>query len=340
MTSSSSNPASDSSVKFLPQGAIIQEFIVGGHNIVLGFSSANAYTYLNAPFFGETIGRVANRIRDGVIKDLNGSKVQLARNNGSNHLHGGSVGWGKRIFTGPQVMNRDGKETVQFTYVSPHGEEGYPGTVELRVWYSTSEQADGGVSKIVLDMEYEAELVGQECEETAINITNHSYFNLSNGATLEGTEVILGTDQHLPVDSGDIPTGTVEKYPGITANEPFVLGPEEPDVDHCFIMDTDAKNVPVDTRSRPLSRLIALSHSATGVHLEVHSTEPAFQFYTGRHIDVPASEHGPQRAARSGLCVEPSRYIDAVNRPEWRDMTILKRGEKYGSRTRYVAWKA
>lgn len=173
MTSSSSNPASDSSVKFLPQGAIIQEFIVGGHNIVLGFSSANAYTYLNAPFFGETIGRVANRIRDGLIKDLNGSKVQLARNNGPNHLHGGSVGWGKRIFTGPQVMNRDGKETVQFTYVSPHEEEGYPGTVELRVWYSTSEQADGGVSKIVLDMEYEAELVGQECEETAINVTNH-----------------------------------------------------------------------------------------------------------------------------------------------------------------------
>ena len=171
-------------------------------------------------------------------------------------------------------------------------------------------------------------------------ILRDSYFNLSNGATLEGTEVIVGTDQHLPVDDGDIPTGTVEKYPGITANEPFVLGPEEPDVDHCFIMDTDAKNVPVDTRSRPLSRLIALLHSATGVHLEVHSTEPAFQFYTGRHIDVPASEHGPQRAARSGLCVEPSRYIDAVNRPEWRDMTILKRGEKYGSRTRYVAWKA
>lgn len=167
-----------------------------------------------------------------------------------------------------------------------------------------------------------------------------SYFNLSGGSTIEGTEVVLGTDQHLPVDSGDIPLGGVEKYPDISANEPFVLGPKEPDVDHCFIMDTDARSVPVDTRSRPLSRLIALSHKDTGLHLEVHSTEPAFQFYTGRHINVPASEHGPQRAARSGLCVEPSRYIDAINRPEWRDMCILKQGEKYGSRTRYVAWKA
>lgn len=187
MTSSASNSASESSVRFLPQGAIIQEFIVGGHNIVLGFSSANAYTYLNAPFFGETIGRVANRVRDGLIKNLNGREVQLARNNGPNHLHGGSVGWGKRIFTGPQLMNRDGKETVQFTYVSPDGEEGYPGTVELRVWYSTSEQVEDGVTKIVLDMEYEAELIGDECEETAINVTNH---RLVGALTPQGNQLL------------------------------------------------------------------------------------------------------------------------------------------------------
>jgi len=179
MTSSASKSAGDSSIKFLPQGAIIQEFIVGGHNIVLGFSSANAYTYLNAPFFGETIGRVANRVKDGLIKNLDGREVQLARNDGPNHLHGGSIGWGKRIFTGPQLLNKDGKETVQFTYVSPHGEEGYPGTVELRVWYSTTEQVDDGITKIVLDMEYEAELVDKECEETAINITNHRSVGLA-----------------------------------------------------------------------------------------------------------------------------------------------------------------
>ena len=163
----------ETSVKFLPQGAIIQELIVDGHNLVLGFQNENAYTYLNAPFFGETIGRVANRVKDGAIQNLNGRSYQLAQNNDKNHLHGGSIGWGKRIFSGPTTMSRNGKETVQFTYVSPDGEEGYPGTVELRVWYSTSEENEDGVKKLVLDIEYEAELTGSECEETAINITNH-----------------------------------------------------------------------------------------------------------------------------------------------------------------------
>lgn len=113
------------------------------------------------------------RIKDGLIKSLNNREYQLARNNGKNSLHGGSVGWGKRIFSGPHLTQRNGKETVQFTYTSPDGEEGYPGTVELRVWYSTSKDNADGMQKIVLDMEYEVELIGKECEETAVNITNH-----------------------------------------------------------------------------------------------------------------------------------------------------------------------
>lgn len=113
------------------------------------------------------------RIKDGLIKSLNGRDYQLACNNGKNSLHGGSVGWGKRIFSGPRLTQRNGKETIQFTYISPDGEEGYPGTVELRVWYSITEHNADGVQKFVLDMEYEAELIGKECEETAINITNH-----------------------------------------------------------------------------------------------------------------------------------------------------------------------
>lgn len=103
-------------------------------------------------------------------------------------------------------------------------------------------------------------------------------------------------------------------------------------------MDTNP-DIPIDTRKGELKRLVSLS-SKDGVHLEVHSTEPAFQFYTGRHINVPASDHGPARAARSGLCVEPSRYIDAVNRPDWKPQVMLKQGQKYGSLTRYVAWRA
>src|SRR3954468_13112884 len=100
----SSNSGSPS-VKFLPQGAIIQELIIGGYNIVLGFSSPNAYTYLNSSFFGETIGRYANRIKDGVVNNVNGRTYQLAQNDGPNSLHGGSVGWGKRRFSGPHLTN-------------------------------------------------------------------------------------------------------------------------------------------------------------------------------------------------------------------------------------------
>ena len=156
---------------FLPNGALIQEFKVGGHNIVLGFRDAEPYA--TAPFFGETIGRVANRLAKGVIENLNGRTYQLDQNNGPNHLHGGAKGWGRKLFSGPDPMMRNGKESVQFTYVSPDGDEGYPGTIELRVWYSTSEEDDDGVSKVVLVAEYEVEFIGDECEETAVNVTNH-----------------------------------------------------------------------------------------------------------------------------------------------------------------------
>lgn len=120
-------------------------------------------------------------------------------------------------------------------------------------------------------------------------------------------EVNLATNNYLPVDDTDIPLGNINKWPDVDANIPFKLGAQEPDIDHCFVVDTDARQVSVDTRGRALSRLVTLSHPITGLHLEISSTEPAFQFYLGRHINVPASEHGPERAARSGLCVEPSR---------------------------------
>lgn len=165
---------SDSGFQFLPQGALIQEFKVAGQNIVLGFPRAEPYQ--DAPFFGETIGRVANRLKDATITNLNGRSYKLAANNGKNHLHGGVKGWGKRTFTGPVPMERHGHESVQFTYVSPDGEEGYPGTVQVRVWYTAFEEQDhqgGGPVKTVLVAEYEVELIGNECQETVVNVTNH-----------------------------------------------------------------------------------------------------------------------------------------------------------------------
>jgi aldose 1-epimerase len=158
---------------FLPLGAIIQEFKVGGKNIVQGFDTAEQYKKYNGPYFGETIGRIANRVSNAKINDLNGKSYALPVNNGPNSLHGGEQGWGKHEFEGPTTVERNGKETTFFKYLSKDGEEGYPGTVEVRVWYVQEKGQVDGVQQEVLNIEYEAELVGDEVDETAINMTNH-----------------------------------------------------------------------------------------------------------------------------------------------------------------------
>lgn len=160
---------------FLPQGGIIQEFRIGGQNIVLGFPSAATYKGKTSPFFGENIGRYANRISVAKINDLNGKSYDLVANNGPNTLHGGAEGWGKKTFEGPTPVNRDGRESVLFKYVSKDGEEGFPGTVELKLWYTPFVEKDDGKDKTTLDIEYEVELVGDEVEETAVSVTNHRY---------------------------------------------------------------------------------------------------------------------------------------------------------------------
>ncbi|KAK7707822.1 hypothetical protein SLS57_009205 [Botryosphaeria dothidea] len=337
-------PASESSVTFLPLGAIIQEFAVNGKNIVQNFATAEQYKQYNKPFFGETIGRVANRISGAKINSLNGQSYALAANNGPNSLHGGDGGWGKREFDGPTPLNKNGKEAVLFKYSSPDGEGGYPGAVELKVWYTAYNEDVNGSKHTVLETEYEAELVGDDSvQETLVGLTNHTYFNLSGAPTdrtIAGTEVTLSTDQHLPVDSTAIPTGSIEPYPGVTANKTFTLGEKEPVIDHCFILNKDAGAIPVDTRGLPLQKLAAFYQPESKIHLEVHSTEPAFQFYTGGFIDVPAVNGLPARGARSGFCVEPSRYVNAGNVEQWKGQVLLKRGAKYGSKIVYRAWEA
>jgi len=161
------------SFTFLPQGGIIQEFKIAGTNVVLGFPSAESYRTKHNPFFGENIGRVANRISGAKINSLNGKSYDLAVNNGPNTLHGGAVGWGKKDFEGPTPVNRNGKESVMFKYLSKDGEEGFPGTVEMRLWYMPSIEKVDGVEKTSLEIEYEVELVGDEVEETVIALTNH-----------------------------------------------------------------------------------------------------------------------------------------------------------------------
>lgn len=118
-----------------------------------------------------------------------------------------------------------------------------------------------------------------------------------------------------------------------------MLGAKEPRVDHCFIMNPDPESIPLDTRTEPLRKCCSFYHPNTRMHFECLSTEPAFQFYTGEYIDVPATEGESAKGPRSGFCVEASRYINAVNEPKWRGQVILKKGQKWGSKTVYRGWK-
>jgi aldose 1-epimerase len=127
-------------------------------------------------------------------------------------------------------------------------------------------------------------------------------------------------------------------YKGIESGKRFVLGAKEPIVDDCFVFDRPASTILIDSRNEPLKRLVTAYHPETGIHLEILSTEPAFQFYTGAYIDVPAVDGLPARGPRSGFCVEPSRYVNAPNVEEWKRQVLLRKGESYGSRIVYRAW--
>lgn len=177
--------ASQAPFQFLPLGAIIQTFLVGKTNIVQGFPKQSQYVSHNAPFFGETIGRVANRVGGAQINSLNNKSYSLALNNGPNSLHGGNVGWGKRVWQGPTpvgvrdipgVGKVDGGESVEFTLRSEDGDEGYPGAVDVSVVYTAGTQLEGGKEVRVLGIDYEVKMVedGSDVQETAVNVTNHS----------------------------------------------------------------------------------------------------------------------------------------------------------------------
>lgn len=175
--------------------------------------------------------------------------------------------------------------------------------------------------------------------EVYADITN-SYFILSDAPTIAGTEVTLITNKYQVVDDGGIPTGPIEEYPGVSPSKSFTLGEKEPDIDDCFIVNTDSSSIPIDTRNLSLQKVASFYHPETKIHLEIATTEPAFQFYTGKYIDVPAVGGLPARGPRSAFCVEPSRYVNAINVPEYKSQVALEKGEKYGAKIVYRGWEA
>lgn len=168
---------------------------------------------------------------------------------------------------------------------------------------------------------------------------SRSYFNLSGLATIEGHEIKLSTELHLPVDEHCIPNGAPIPYAEQKVTEIMVLGPDKPVFNHCFIEIPNPSSIPLDTRLGPLRRHLYAFHPTTELHLEVLSTEPSFQVYTGDYNDVPAVGGNPAQGRRSGFCCEPSRYVNSVNVPEWRNMTVLRKGQVYGSRLEFRAWE-
>ena len=375
MPSPSSIPSSssESSFKFLPYGALIQEFIVHGHNLVLSLPTEADYRANHGPFFGATIGRTTNRTRNAVIPNLNGRSYHLAANDPPNSLHGGTKGWHAQDFKGPQPINRNGTEGVEFTYTSSDGDEGYPGTVECHVYYTASKEPSSASSpeKTILDIEYEVHFLTNNnnsnttnskedtAEETVIGVTNHSYFTVAPPAApnTEKTTLTLGTHAHLELDSTGIPTGHIipshASCPAAEPGTPFTLGATAPSFDDCFVFPpratnntaddrpvTDAgKDIPLDTRPLSLRMAARMQHPDTKLALEVWTTEPGFQLYTGEGINVPVLGDGGGFGARSGVAIEPSRFVDAAGREEWIGQVKVKRGGVWGARSRYVCWK-
>lgn len=244
-------------------------------------------------------------------------------------------------------------QCLEFTLRDEHNSEGFPGTVLARVIYTTGTQVimvkEVPRTATVLEIEYTVELL-DGAEETVVNLTNHSYFNLNLGSettttpSIADTRLALFTNLHLPLDSTGIPFSGCQPthHAFIKPDIPFTLHAHEPVIDDCFITDPRPEDIPLDTRTRPLTLLTHASHPVSNIHLQIASTEPAFQLYTGDGINVPAvaanGECAPQRGPRSGFCVEPGRYVDAVNRPAWRGMVVLPRGKTWASRTVYRAW--
>lgn len=303
-------------------------------DIVLGFDSYEKYrsdAYLSAaPYFGALIGRYANRIDEGRFR-LNGKTYQLATNNGPNHLHGGDVGFDKRIWTGHPFVDEHGAG-VRYTYVSPTDEEEYPGRLTVTVTYRLTDANELVVS-------YEATTT----EATPVNLTQHSYFNLAghDGGKILDHRLMIDASHFTPVDSTLIPTGERRSVAGT----PFDFRSSTPvgaridadnrqlrygqGYDHNFVLDRE------DAGKDSLALAARVHHPESGRVLTMRTTEPGLQFYSGNFLsgnlvgkDSTIYEH------RSGFALEPQHFPDSPNQQSF-PATILRPGETYRSRTIY-----
>jgi aldose 1-epimerase len=294
-------------------------------DVVLGYDSLDGYLNDKA-YLGAVIGRYGNRIAQGKFA-LDGATYTLARNNGENSLHGGTKGFNKAVWGAREVATKDGP-SVELTYLSKDGEEGYPGNLSVKVVYTLT---DGNELKI----EYSA----TTDKKTVLNLTNHSYFNLNpSGSDILQHVLMIHADRFTPVDSGMIPTGELRSVAGTPFDfrKPTAIGARiEQDneqlklgrgYDHNFVLNRKSKGVELAAR---------VVEPTTGRVLEVLTDQPGVQFYTGNFLDGSArGKGGTEYARRSAFCLETQHFPDSPNHPKF-PTTELKPGEKYDSTTIY-----
>ncbi len=279
-------------------------------DVLLGFDSLEAYRAQDK-FMGALIGRYANRIERSRFT-LEGREYRLRANDGPNHLHGGPVGFDKQVW---RVEEQTGN-TLSLSLVSPDGQEGYPGRLEVRVTYTLS----GGA----LEIRYRA----VSDRTTLCNLTNHAYFNLSGhrSGIIDGQYIQLLAHRYTPVGEGLIPTGAVEPVEGTVMDlrRPQPIGARE--YDHNFAVDG------WDGSLRPAARAWSPD---TGIFMETLTTLPGIQFYTGNFLDgCPAGKGGAAYAKRGAFCLETQYFPDSPNHPAFPSV-VLTAGEEYESKTVY-----
>lgn len=293
-------------------------------DVVLGFDSISGYTSVDNNF-GATIGRYGNRIANGKIT-VEGVDYQLPQNNYGHTLHGGNEGFDKKVFNAVQPDS----QTVVLTYVSKDGEAGFPGNLNVKV---TMKLTDDNA----IDINYEAETD----KETVVNLTNHSYFNLSGNAnnTVLNDLLMINADGFTPVDDTFMTTGEIAKVEGTPMDfkTPTAIGERIDNYDFVQLKNGDGydHNWVLNTKG-DISQLAASVYSpATGILLEVFTSEPGLQVYTGNFLDgTITGKKGIVYNKRTAICLESQKYPDSPNKPEW-PSPYLKPGEKYTSRCIY-----
>jgi aldose 1-epimerase len=312
-------------VGIINYGGIITKIITADKSgamgdVVTGFESLDGFLQKGVPYFGALIGRYGNRIANGKFT-LDGKEYTLAGNNNGNSLHGGNKGYDKVYWN---IEKEAGDSSLKLTYLSKDGEEGYPGNLNIAVVYTLT--ADNG-----LKIDYTA----TTDKATPINLTSHAYFNLSAGkdSTILGHDLMMKADKYTPVNDALIPTGKLEDVKGgpMDFNTAKAIGKEIATVaggyDHNWVLNKNGN---------ALEMVAMLSHAGSGRSMEVWTTEPGLQFYSGNFLDgtLTNTKGGTKYIKHGALCLETQHYPDSPNQTAF-PSTILKPGETYRHTTVY-----